>query len=345
MKFQPGDKVKFLNEVGGGVVTRIIDSATVEVAIEEGFDVPIKITDLIKVASTDASGKLFDVDYKVVSHIVQDLKAQQPYFTETTNSFNASDRPEGIYIAIKPHDQKMLIAGYVDVMIINHTPYDALYNIYQKVHGAYTGADYGSIGPRALAVVDTCERQSIEPWLEGLLQVMFHMPQPDEVIKPLEIPYKIRGNKLISEDQYVKTSFIDGRIFALQLFQLPGEDVSSSLKPVQVKAIADKALIEKHRVDDGFAEVDLHIQALVDDLKRLDPQQIITIQLDYLKKCLESAIVANFHKVIFIHGVGAGILKIEIRKILDEYEFVEYYDASIAKYGIGATEVLIHKKR
>jgi len=60
---------------------------------------------------------------------------------------------------------------------------------------------------------------------------------------------------------------------------------------------------------------------------------------------MENAIAENYERVIFIHGVGAGILKLEVSKILEQYTFLEYFDASIAKYGIGATEVLIHKEK
>lgn len=345
MKFQPGDKVKFLNEKGGGIVTRIIDSATVEVAIEEGFDVPVKITDIIKVAPQDASGKLFDVEYKI-ERTGMDHQQQQPQKTlKRPGSFSAGDRPAGIFLAIKPHDQKMLISGYVDILLINHTDHDTLYNIFKKVHGGFEGADYGSIGPHESALLDTCDRKSMEAWTEGQLQMMFHVTQGEEIIKPLDIHYKIKTGKLVSEDQYVRTSFTDGRIFALQLHLLPVPGSEEAKKPVQVKPQTDKALIEKHRIEEGFAEVDLHIEALVENLKGLNPDQMINIQLDYLKRTLESAIAAGYQRVIFIHGVGAGILKIEIRKILDSYEFIEYFDASIARYGIGATEVIIHKKR
>lgn len=42
-----GDKVKFLNETGGGVITKFIDPETVLVRIEDGFEVPVKRKGLI----------------------------------------------------------------------------------------------------------------------------------------------------------------------------------------------------------------------------------------------------------------------------------------------------------
>ncbi len=40
MKFKEGDKVVFLNEKGGGIVTRVVDEEIVHVSIEDGFEIP-----------------------------------------------------------------------------------------------------------------------------------------------------------------------------------------------------------------------------------------------------------------------------------------------------------------
>ena len=51
MDFKIGDKVKFLNDVGGGVVTRIIDKTLVGVLVDDGFEVPVMASELIKTES------------------------------------------------------------------------------------------------------------------------------------------------------------------------------------------------------------------------------------------------------------------------------------------------------
>ncbi|MCK4922995.1 MAG: hypothetical protein KAS71_18230, partial [Bacteroidales bacterium] len=47
MDIKQGDKVKFLNDVGGGIVTAIIDKEKVLVSGEDGFDMPVLIKDLL----------------------------------------------------------------------------------------------------------------------------------------------------------------------------------------------------------------------------------------------------------------------------------------------------------
>ena len=46
-EFKIGDKVNFLSTVGGGKVTKIIDSRMVMVEIEGGFEIPTLISDLV----------------------------------------------------------------------------------------------------------------------------------------------------------------------------------------------------------------------------------------------------------------------------------------------------------
>jgi dsDNA-specific endonuclease/ATPase MutS2 len=46
-------------------------------------------------------------------------------------------------------------------------------------------------------------------------------------------------------------------------------------------------------------------------------------------------------KVTFIHGVGDGVLKTKMMDILKEYDNIRVQDASLKKFGYGATEVLI----
>jgi hypothetical protein len=87
-------------------------------------------------------------------------------------------------------------------------------------------------------------------------------------------------------------------------------------------------------------EVDLHINKLVKSSVGLDNYDMLNLQLDTAKRKLEYAIQKRISKVVFIHGVGEGVLKSELQYLLQKYP-VKYYDASYQKYGLGATEVYI----
>ena len=65
-------------------------------------------------------------------------------------------------------------------------------------------------------------------------------------------------------------------------------------------------------------EVDLHIHELLDDFRGLSNREILEIQLDTFQQKLEEAKKTKVKKVVFIHGVGSGTLKLELRRELDK---------------------------
>jgi len=86
-------------------------------------------------------------------------------------------------------------------------------------------------------------------------------------------------------------------------------------------------------------EVDLHINQLVPKTRGLDNYDMLTIQLDEAKRQLDFAISKRIQKVVFIHGVGEGVLRTELEYLFNRYENLKFYDADYKKYGRGATEV------
>jgi len=109
----------------------------------------------------------------------------------------------------------------------------------------------------------------------------------------------------------------------------------------KVIPVKPKALIDKYATSPHDAVVDLHIEELVDDPDSLEGKEMLDYQVRYFEKCIESAIAANYHKVTFIHGVGNGILKSALVKRLQDYENLENHIASLAKFGVGAIDVVI----
>lgn len=52
MQFKIGDKVCFLNEKGSGVISSILSKTTVKVRIDEGFDLPFAVNQLLLVSDS-----------------------------------------------------------------------------------------------------------------------------------------------------------------------------------------------------------------------------------------------------------------------------------------------------
>ena len=89
-------------------------------------------------------------------------------------------------------------------------------------------------------------------------------------------------------------------------------------------------------------EVDLHINQLVKSPKGMSNHEILNLQMETAKRQLEFAMRKRIQKVVFIHGVGEGVLKEELKFLFGRYDNLKYYDADYQKYGIGATEVYFY---
>lgn len=88
-------------------------------------------------------------------------------------------------------------------------------------------------------------------------------------------------------------------------------------------------------------EVDLHIHHLTDSTKGMTNFDMLNLQLDTARGQLEFAIRKRIPKVVFIHGVGEGVLRQELETLFGRYNNVKFYDADYKTYGLGATEVRI----
>lgn len=86
-------------------------------------------------------------------------------------------------------------------------------------------------------------------------------------------------------------------------------------------------------------EFDLHIEKLVKNYKAMSNYEILTLQSETAKRHIEFAIRNRIPKIVFIHGVGEGVLKSELDFMLGRYDNISFQDANYQKYGLGATEV------
>lgn len=93
------------------------------------------------------------------------------------------------------------------------------------------------------------------------------------------------------------------------------------------------------KIERGVPEFDLHIEKLVKNFRGMNNFDILNMQTETAKKHIEFAIRNRIPKIVFIHGVGEGVLKAELDFMLKRYEMISFQDANYQKYGLGATEV------
>ncbi len=89
------------------------------------------------------------------------------------------------------------------------------------------------------------------------------------------------------------------------------------------------------------AELDLHIEKLVKNAKKLSNAEIVTLQIRHFEEYLDKAVRLGVDRVFIIHGVGEGKLKNAIATRLIQHPYVKTFKNEYHhRYGYGATEVI-----
>ena len=156
---------------------------------------------------------------------------------------------------------------------------------------------------------------------------------------------------IVNEDVSVQTN--DGMIFKFnssELVKIDVEqhelskfsDINHSLLKEKIAQNPPKKSLFKKEKKEVILEVDLHINKLTKSTRNMDNYDMLNLQLDTAKNKVEFAISKRISKVVFIHGVGEGVLKLELHRLLNKYP-IKFYDASYKKYGLGATEVYVYQ--
>jgi dsDNA-specific endonuclease/ATPase MutS2 len=96
---------------------------------------------------------------------------------------------------------------------------------------------------------------------------------------------------------------------------------------------------KKNKKEIPAPEFDLHIEKLVKNHKGMSNYDILTIQIETAQRHMDFAVRNRIPKIVFIHGVGEGVLKSDLDFLLGRYDNVVFQDANYQKYGQGATEV------
>ena len=138
MDFKIGDKVKFLNDVGGGVVTRIIDKVLVGVLVDDGFEVPVMASELIKTESVQGNDDLTN----------ETKAADDSSFTinmdkddnVNLDEFSKDDKNLALYIGIVPRKDEKL-----EINLINDSNYHVYYTLSSEDEGYYKLVSAGLI--------------------------------------------------------------------------------------------------------------------------------------------------------------------------------------------------------
>ncbi|WP_029287453.1 Smr/MutS family protein [Pedobacter sp. R20-19] len=315
MKFKLGDFVRFVDEKREGYVTKIIDAQTLGVTDEDGFEIPVAISNLTSVHGHGAVAEEHDAPKPVQVNV--------PLISKIEN---------GIYVAVATDNKA---GNVVHFHLQNQSPGVLLVSLTTERKEKYAGAFHGIIEAYQSALVYSASLADLDLWPEFSFQILISAKTDVKPVDPLVIRKKFRAKDFSSEQKELPIAKNKGWLIRL-------DDLAPiTIDAQKLKESFFKSPAEKKTVDAPAKEIDLHIEKLRDDHHFLEPDEILQIQLNHFQNSLDAAIVHHFDKMVFIHGSGNGTLRDKIHKLISKNPHIKtYMDARKEKFGYGATEVV-----
>lgn len=322
-----GDKVRLIHSKEEGIVTRFLKNDVVEVEIEEGFKLPVLRKELAVVSK--AEDKAFKPQARV-----QETIAPQRAVSERNSSHVKADK--GIYLAFLPVNDKL-----VSLHIINNSDWDLPFSLTCGSDKTHRGLLGGFLNARSFQKYPIdLDLKDFDDWGNLSFQAFYYnfgyFTERPTFVKRMRLRANTFFNHKKSAPILAKDCF---------LFQLDAEDLLLVINPAELKEKMMQTKTEEiplKTVEKPAPTIDLHIEQLTTNFLSMNNTQMLDIQLRTFETKFENAIASGMDEIVFIHGVGNGILKQEIQKKLAGHKNVAWFqDAQKEKFGYGATRIKI----
>ncbi len=344
-----GDRVRFLNAIGGGVVSKIINREMVMVTDEDGFDVPTLVRECV-VVETDTTIHTQEKKKE------KEIETLDDFIEKETNddlSYKPQEEtPEGevlnVMLAFLPQNEKMLSSTNFDAYLINDSNYYLAYNVASLIGTKFVSKAVGFIQPNTKILLQEVERNDLNDWEQLRVQIMALKQKRTYTLKPVyDVQLKQNAVKFYKLHSFVENDYFDEQAL---LFPVVENDLPYSIGVTEDDI--DRVLRQKETVFPAKMSVkgktpelivkDLHANQLIDNTNGLSANDIFQYQLDTFNQIMQENIKKKGQKIVFIHGKGNGVLRKELLKQLKtKYPTCYVQDASFQEYGYGASMVTI----
>lgn len=350
MKFKCGDKVSFLNDTGGGMVNRVDENGQVYVLTDDGFEIPVSEKELVFSGSFTFSERNDPEIRSVARPYPEARKPDQEGLLKTQGIPRnvPANAPVEFLLGFIPENPGPVFNNVLSCYLINDSAYAAYYHLGMKEGGTFSYLASGLIEPDTKSHIRSFDQTSISKISDIHVQMIL---VNDGKYRRKETIDKLVNLNLVNfskESYYRESDYFEERALLFSInsglqVNVP-EDIVISEEIRVIKQEAEKKPEERSRMKEPATdtlEVDLHLDELALQNSQYSPAAIFALQMSRFHSAIEEAISKNLRRLVIIHGMGQGTLKMQIRKELQEkYPQFIYQDASFKEYGFGAT--LVH---
>ena len=345
-----GDQVRFLNDVGGGRITAVLSKDMVNVETQDGFEIPTFIKNLI-IIEPDIPKTSYRSTYLAPSN-PQNTSSHYPEAKKGSgfkeiNQFKGNDFPEFFFAAL-PDNPGNPPEGRIILYLVNDCNFTLIYHFATKMEDQYTTIDAGMLEPNTKVELDGIQPKGMGELPEYCFQLLFFRKSSSHLEEPVQKEIRISPVKFFKASSFVKNNYFNTPALLIRLAENPLKAELDKLTDKEFQQVTitkePKKQVSAEMPKSDLVEIDLHINQLLDNTRGLSNTDMLKLQLDTFSKEMDKAIATGVKRIVFIHGVGDGVLKNELRRELQrKYARYPFQDASFREYGFGATLAVLKK--
>ena len=359
-KISTGDRVRFLNSIGGGVVKGFQNKQVVIVEDEHGFDVTVLISECVVVesASDNKMGSFSDegnFQEEILKGTKQQLEDSLPD-VRISESYQPEETVEGekitACIAYLPVDPKNLSTTRYECYFVNDSNYFLFFNYMNRENNSWKSRYNGIVEPNTKIFLEEFGKNELNEIEKIAVQyIAFKHNKTYKFKNPCSVELRIDTVKFYKLHSFRENDYFEDNAIIYYIIKndIPERELLISAGDLE-QAMKEKEISERRpakepirkRKSDPVMEVDLHINELIDTTAGMNNADILEYQMNKFNDVMKENIKNKNRRIVFIHGKGDGVLKTALLKELKKnYPSCYYQDASFQEYGYGATMVII----
>ncbi|MDH6355550.1 hypothetical protein M2132_001895 [Dysgonomonas sp. PH5-45] len=341
-----GDKVRFLNATGGGIV-KGFQGKDIAIVEDDGFDTPVLICECVVIQPANEAQVRQSV--KPAAQVVQ-LTAEKVVEEKVEVKETKGGDRITVCLAFLPIDIKSLNSTGYECYLVNDSNYFLAYTYMYRTADGWVAQATGEIEPNTKIFIEEFGKADLNDRERICLQfVSYKKDKPFDLKNPCSVDMRIDTVKFYKLHSFRENDFFDDDaiIYYVMRRDLPERELVVSPQELE-QAMREKDRSEQRTKQPAkkstkhlpVIEVDLHINELLDSTAGLSAKDILDYQIETFRRYMDENKNNKGQKIVFIHGKGDGVLKSAIMKDLkDRYKNVYYQDASFKEYGFGATMI------
>ena len=283
-----GDKVRFLNSTGGGVVRSFKGKDQVLVEDEDGFEVPALIRECVVVGDSEMqvhSSRRSPLPSVTQAAVPQPKKPEpQPEVEKVTETIEGERL--NIYLAYLPIEPAKVMQGSgYETYFINDSNYYLFFNYMNRQNNSWISRYNGIVEPNTQIFLEEFGKEELNDLERICVQLIaFKKDKPYSLKNAISVELHLDTVKFYKQHCFMENDFFDedAMVYPIVRQDIPEKELLISAaelqQAMQQKVYEDRrapqTIVKKKVTDSSILEVDLHITELLDNTNGLSNAEL-----------------------------------------------------------------------